>query len=140
VREIVPMAQLASPPGMPSGLAGFLDLRGMSIPVVLLDRLFNLPEQHPGLYTPIIVLHGVFNPIGIPVNSVRGIVKVDSTQISAIPEDQTFQGCAMGTFQLEDDVFHLLSPVGLLRANEDRLLADYRALSVARVLQLEERT
>jgi chemotaxis signal transduction protein len=139
VREIVPMAQLVSPPGIPSGLAGFLDLRGMAIPVVLLDRLFNLRKQHAGLYTPIIILHGALNPIGILVNSVRGIVMVDPAQILAIPQDQTFQGCATGTFQLEDDVFHLLSPTRLLQANEDRLLADYRALSLARVLELEER-
>jgi len=50
VREIVPMAQLFSPPGLPSGLAGFLDLRGTAIPIVRLDRLFDLPEQQAGLH------------------------------------------------------------------------------------------
>ncbi len=58
VREIVPMAMLSSPPGLPSGLAGFLDLRGTAIPIVRLDRLFDLPEQLPGLHTPMIVLRG----------------------------------------------------------------------------------
>ena len=59
---------------MPSGLAGFLDLRGTAIPIVRLDRLFDLPERQPGLHTPMIVLRGVLGPIGILVNSVRGIV------------------------------------------------------------------
>jgi hypothetical protein len=33
---------------------------------------------------------------------------------------------------------HLLSPAALLEANEDRLLADYGAMSQARLLHLEE--
>lgn len=56
VREIVPMARLSVPPGLPSGLAGFLNLRGTAVPIVRLDRLFDLPEQLPGLHTPMIVL------------------------------------------------------------------------------------
>src|ERR1700719_3899536 len=70
VREIVPMATLSTPPGLPSGLAGFLDLRGTAIPIVRLDRLFNLAEQLPGLHTPMIVLHRVLGPIGLLVESV----------------------------------------------------------------------
>jgi hypothetical protein len=34
----------------------------------------------------------------------------------------------------------VLSPAALLHANEDRLLADYSAMSQARLLHLEERT
>ena len=68
VREIVPMAMLSEPPGLPSGMAGFLNLRGVAIPIVHLDRLFNLPEQRPGLNTPMIVLRGVLGPVGILVH------------------------------------------------------------------------
>ena len=50
VREIVPMARLSCPPGLPTGLVGFLDLRGTAIPIVRLDRLFDLPEQQAGLH------------------------------------------------------------------------------------------
>ncbi len=86
VREIVPMARLSSPPGLPSGLAGFLDLRGTAIPIVRLDRLFDLPEQQPGLHTPMIVLRGVLGPIGILVDSVRGIVPVPSARFWRYPK------------------------------------------------------
>jgi purine-binding chemotaxis protein CheW len=136
VREIVPMAQLSSPPGLPSGLAGFLDLRGTAVPIVRLDRLFDLPEQQPGLHTPMIVLRGVLGPIGILVNSVRGIVQVPSTQLLNIPEDRTFQSCATGGMRLAGDLIHVLSPAALLQANEVRLLADYAAMSQARRLHL----
>ncbi len=99
VREIVPMATLSSPPGLPSGLAGFLDLRGTAIPIIRLDRLFDLPEQQPGLHTPMIVLRGVLGPIGILVESVRGIVPAHSAQLLDIPEDRTFQGCATAVLE-----------------------------------------
>jgi purine-binding chemotaxis protein CheW len=138
VREIVPMAALSSPPGLPSGLAGFLDLRGTAIPVVRLDRLFDLREQEPGLHTPMIILRGVLGPIGILAESVRGIVPAPSEGLLDIPEDRTFQGCASAAMQLEGDLIHVLSPAALLEANEDRLLADFGAMSQARLLHLEE--
>jgi purine-binding chemotaxis protein CheW len=139
VQEIVPMATLSSPPGLPSGLAGFLDLRGTAIPIVRLDRLFDLPEQQPGLHTPLIVLRGVLGPICILADSVRGIVPVDSARLLEIPADRTFLGCATGALQLGGDPVHLLSPAALLAANEARLVADYSAMSQARLLHLEQR-
>jgi len=130
------MAWLSTPPGLPSGLAGFLDLRGTAVPIVRLDRLFNLPEQQAGLHTPMIVLRGVAGPIGILVNSVRGIVPVSPTQLLEIPEDRTFQSCATAALNLDGDLVHVLSPEALLQANEVRLVADYAAMSQARLAHL----
>src|SRR5580698_7962021 len=104
VREIVPMATLSTPPGLPSGLAGFLDLRGTAVPILRLDRLFGLAEQLPGLHTPMIVLHGVHGPIGILVESVRGIVPAPSSRLLEIRADRTFQGCATAALELDGDL------------------------------------
>lgn len=138
VREIVPMATLSAPLGLPSGLAGFLDLRGTAIPIVRLDRLFGLAEQLPGLHTPMIVLRGVRGPIGILVGSVRGIVQAPSARLLDLPLDGIFQGCATAVLQIDGEPIHLLSPATLLEANEDRLLAEYSAMSQARLLHLEQ--
>ena len=137
VREIVPMAWLVAPLGLPSALAGFLDLRGTAIPIIRLDRLFGLPEQQPGLHTPMIVLHRARGPIGIMVASVRGIVTVTSSQLLDISKERTFLGCATGAIEVDGDLIHLLSADALLAANEDRILADFSAMSHARLLQLE---
>jgi purine-binding chemotaxis protein CheW len=138
VREIVPMAALSSPPGLPSGLAGFLDLRGTAIPIIRMDRLFDLPEQLPGLHTPMIVLRGIRGPLGVLVGSVRAIVPALSSALLDIPEDRTFGGCATAVLHLDGDRVYLLSPAALLEANEDRLLADYGAMAQARLVHLEE--
>jgi purine-binding chemotaxis protein CheW len=138
VREIVPMATLSAPPGLPSGLAGFLDLRGTAVPIVRLDRLFDLREQQPGLHTPMIVLRGVLGPIGVLVGSVRGIVKASAARLLDLPPDGTFRGCATAVLQIDGEPIHLLSPSALLAAHEDRWLADYGAMSRARLLHFEE--
>ncbi len=138
VREIVPMATLSRPPGLPSGLAGFLNLRGTAVPIVRLDRLFDLAEQQPGLHTPMIVLRGNLGPIGILVGSIRGIVNAPAARLLELPPDGTFQGCATAVLQIDGEPIHLLSAATLLEANEDRLLADYGATSRARLLHLEE--
>jgi purine-binding chemotaxis protein CheW len=138
VREIVPMATLSTPPGLPSGLAGFLDLRGTAVPIVRLDRLFGLAEQQPGLHTPMIVLRGILGPIGVLVGSVRGIVQAPAARLLDLPPDGTFQGCATAVLQIDGEPVHLLSPARLLAANEHRLLADYGATSRARQLHLAE--
>jgi purine-binding chemotaxis protein CheW len=138
VREIVPMATLSTPPGLPSGLAGFLDLRGTAVPIVRLDRLFDLREQQPGLHTPMIVLRGILGPIGVLVGSVRGIVKTPAGRLLDLPPDGTFQGCATAVLQIDGEPIHLLSPSALLGANEVSLLADYGAISRARLLHFEE--
>jgi purine-binding chemotaxis protein CheW len=137
VREIVPMATLSTPPGLPSGLAGFLDLRGTAVPIVRLERLFDLREQQPGLHTPMVILRGVLGPIGILVDSVRGIVQAPARRLD-LPPDGTFQGCARAVLQIDGEPIHLLSPASLLAANEHRLLADYGAMSRARLLHFEE--
>src|SRR5579872_2017223 len=94
VREIVPMAWLVAPLGLPPALAGFLNLRATAVPIIRLDRLFGLPEQRPGFHTPMIVLHRARGPIGIMVDSVRGIVPVTSSQLLDISKERTFLGCA----------------------------------------------
>ena len=126
-------------PGLPSRLAGFLDLRGAAIAIVRFDRLFNLPEQLPGLHTPLIILRGVLGPIGFLVAYVRGITPVPSASLLPIPSDSTFRGCATSTLQLDGDLIHLLSPAALLEVNEGRLLADYTAISKERLIHLVER-
>lgn len=139
VQEIVPMARLAAPPGLPSGLAGFLDLRGTAIPIVRLDRMFDLPEQLAGLYTPMIILRGVRGPMGILADSVRGIVPVAPSRLVDIAADRTFQGCARAALELDGEVIHVLSPAALMGASEERCLAEYSAMAQARLLHLPDR-
>jgi hypothetical protein len=86
-----------------------------------------------------IILRGVLGPIGILVESVRGIVPMPSARLVDIPEDRTFQGSGTASVELDGELIHLLSPTALLSAAEDRLVADYGAMSQARLLHLPEK-
>lgn len=138
------MATLFSPPGLPSGLAGFLNLRGTAVPIIRLDRLFELPERQPGLHTPMIVLRGVsgasgsnYGATGVLVESVHAIVPMPSARLLDIPEGGTFRGCATAALEVDGGAIHLLSAAALLEASEGRLLGDYRDMAQARLLHME---
>ena len=138
VQEVVPMALLSVPPGLPSGLAGFLDLRGTAVPIVRLDLLFDLPEQKPGLYTPFIILRGTDSPTGVLVGAVRQIVRLEVAAFLPLPESQTFHACATAAFDLDASLVYLLSPERILVAHERRLLAEFQAVAQERLRHLEE--
>jgi purine-binding chemotaxis protein CheW len=133
VLEIVPIAQLSTPPGLPSMLAGFLDRSGTAIPVLLFDRLFNLPEQPRGLHSPFIILRGAGSPIALLVGSVRQIVSVTEASFLPHPEKHLFHDCATAAIELEGDRFHVLSPDRILVENERRLLAEFQATAQDRL-------
>ena len=138
VLEIVPIAQLSTPPGLPSMLAGFLDRSGIAIPIVLLDRLFNLPEQPRGLNTPFIILRGIESPVGFLVGAVRQIVSATAASFLPLPEKHVFHDCATATVEVDGDVFHVLSPERILLENERRLLAEFQVVAQDRLRRLEE--
>jgi purine-binding chemotaxis protein CheW len=137
VLEIVPIAQLSTPPGLPSILAGFLDRSGTAIPIVLLDRLFNLPEQPRGLNTPFIILRGIDSPIGFLVGAVRKIVSTTAASFLPLPQKHLFQDCAIATVEVDGDMFHLLSPERILLKHERRLLAEFQVVAQDRLRRLE---
>jgi chemotaxis signal transduction protein len=131
------MAMLSSPPGMSSTLAGFLDLRGIAIPILRLDRLFDLAEQRCGMYTPLIILRGAERPLGILVGAVRQIAAASTVSFLALPGRQVFHDCATATIEVAGEIVFLLSPDRILVENERRVLAEFQAVAQQRLDNLE---
>ena len=76
VREVVRLSELVTLPGMVPPLAGVLDLRGLSLPVVDVR-----PE--PGQGGDVLVLHGDDAPYGFVCDSVSAVVGTETL----VPED-----------------------------------------------------
>lgn len=135
VLEVVPMAALFSPPGTPTGIAGFLNLRGLAIAILRLDLLFKLPDQEPGLHTPLIIMRGTPGPVGILAESVRQVLS--SAGNAWLPRDArgAFQDCA--SFAIDGRVTHLLEPNNVLQKHERDLVEQVRLLAQARLKHLE---
>ena len=133
------MAQLSSRPGTPPVLAGFLDLGGIAIPILRLDRLFDLPDQPPALNSHLIILRAQEGPTGILVaksradcNCVPGVVR---TIVGASRLSTTVR---VSTVDIDAKVVHVLSPERILLENERQMLAELQAMAQQRLCYLRE--
>ena len=137
VLEIVPLALLSRPPGLPAMMAGFLGLEGQAVPVLRLDRLFGLPELTPGLYTPLLILRSPGHPLALLVEKVSRITAVAADAVVPVPPGESFNDCAEGVVTLDSHVVLLLSPERLLLDKEQQCLAEFQDLEQARLRALE---
>jgi purine-binding chemotaxis protein CheW len=135
VQELVPMALLASPPGLPAVLAGFLNLRGVAVPIVRLDRLFGLPECDPGLYSALIILQEVAT--GLLVDGIQEVASLDDRSYLPLRKTQLFNDCAEAELEVHGAQVYLLSPEHLLLEQERQSLAEFQAVAQQRLHELE---
>jgi purine-binding chemotaxis protein CheW len=134
VERIVPMAQLAHPPGMPAPLEGILNLAGTAAPVVRLDRLLQLPAPPPGLYSMLIVLKGVSGGrIALLVDRVIEILSVPGSAFVPVHDEDSFNACAEATVSMRGEIVHLLSPTRILLEKERETLSEFQAMAQQRL-------
>lgn len=138
VREILPMALLSQPPGLPPVLAGFLNLSGMAVPVVKLARLLELDEQAPGLYSPLLIVRSAGLPLALLVDSVDGIASIDELAIVSLGGNLCFNDCADGLVTIAGTNVVLLSEERLLREQEKRRFSELAEIEQARLANLQE--
>jgi purine-binding chemotaxis protein CheW len=128
------MAELARPPGLPPALEGVLNLGGVAVPVLRLDRLFGLPPQRPGLYSMLIVLRPRGEGrIAILADRVSEILSVPNGGLRPINQDDAFNGCAAAIATIRHEAVHLLSPDRIILANERLVIAQFQAMEQERL-------
>src|SRR5262245_45303952 len=137
LREVVPVALLSRPPGMPSLLEGLLDLGGTAVPVVRLSRVFGVPDVTVGLYVPLLVLRHSEDRIALLVGAIDGIVRVPPARLRPV-SSVTFNDCVMGQIDSGGWSFHLLDPDRLLLEKERQCLAEFQAAEQDRLRRVEE--
>jgi purine-binding chemotaxis protein CheW len=135
VEKIAPMADLARPPGLPAPLEGILNLAGAAVPVVRLNRLLQLPERRPGLYSMLVLLKGsdLDDRVAMLVDRVVEISSVPSSAMLPIGEGDSFNACIEGTVTLRGQAVHVLSPRHILLQTEYESLSAFRAIEQRRL-------
>src|SRR5580700_8397330 len=131
------MAQLLTPPGLPSLIAGLLNLRGTAVPIIRIDRLFGAAESQPGLYTPLIILRDTDRPLGMLVSAVDEILTVPEADLLEAGPGATLNGCTTAGTQVQGRTIHLLSTKRLFEESERRVLAEFQVQAQARLRGLE---
>ncbi len=137
VREVLPPALLARPPGLVLLLEGFLNLRGTAVPILRTRRLFALPATTPGLYTPLVLLNNGGFPLALLVDKVLQIASIPEQAILPIRDKSCFNDCAQAEVALEALLIHVLSPERLLLEKERRCLVELQAIEQRRLEELE---
>lgn len=139
VREVVPLATLARPPGVPGFVAGFLNRSGVAVPVLRLDALLGLEAISVGLYSPIIVATDRSGaPLAFVSDAVNAVVDAAPARLLPIDPAMTFNGCAEALLADTDPTAHVLAHDRLLLAAEERAVAAFRAEEQARLDRLAE--
>lgn len=139
VERIVPIAQLARPPGLPSALEGVLNLGGAAVSVLRLDRLLGLPPRDPGLYSMVILLKkeamlkGTGVAAAVLVDRVREVLSVPEAALLPIGEENSFNGCAPAAVSVPGQYIQVLSAQHLLLENEERALSEFHAMAQQRL-------
>lgn len=136
VREVVHYAELACPPGMPKLLEGFLNYAGEVLPVVRLDRLFDLGGKAPGLYSPMLVLRAPYGPLALLVDSVRAVTAVARDALLPAEGSAAFNGCLEAELTLRDETVHVLAPERILLEQERRRMDELRGMVERRLAEL----
>jgi purine-binding chemotaxis protein CheW len=135
--EIVPMASLSRPPGMPIIMEGFLNLRGTAVPVVSLSRMFRLQERPLELYTPIIVVRGGDCPIAFLVDHVTHILSLSVEDAVPLQKEHSFNDCAEAQVATTERVVHIFSSKRLLIEKERQCLSEFQVMEQRRLNELQ---
>lgn len=87
VHEVVKGIEITPVPGSPAFIIGVVNLRGKIIPVLDIEKLFNLNRQtaYPSVLLLLVVEHTDGTVFGVRVDHVIKILKIDAADIQPAP-------------------------------------------------------
>lgn len=142
VQEVLLLPELARPPGLPPVLEGVMNLGGVAVPVLRLDRLMDLPEQSLDLYSPIILLRGLAAPVALLGERMREVRSLEPGALAPVGGDEvgdeTFRACILGLVGEGEEAIHLLDPARILLAEEQARLVAFQAEAQRRLADWRE--
>ena len=122
VREILPMAALSTPPGMPELLSGLLNVGGEVIPVVAVEAIFGLAYRPCHLHSPLILLGDGEDTLALTAHRVRELAEVSANELIPLNDHNTLNDCVTAEFRMEGESVYVLSvPRLLVREERERV-------------------
>lgn len=136
VREVVHYPELATPPGLPAMLEGFLNYGGEILPVLRLDRLFGLPQARTDLYTQVLVLRETEGRLALIVDAVRAVRRVDEALLRPVQGGSVFNDCLDAQLELDGETVHVLAADRVLLQQERERLRQLGEMVESRLADL----
>lgn len=138
VAEILPIARLATPPGLPPVLAGFLNLDGAVVAVLRAHILLELDGDPAGLDAHMLHLRDAEPATAILVDRVTSVEPVDDSDARPVATDQTFRDGVVAEIDGFDHPVHLISIERLLSDGERRKLAFFAEAERRHLAQFDD--
>jgi len=85
VQEIIRLLDITRVPHASPYMAGVVNLRGMVIPVMNIRKRFGMPEKEPQETTRIVIVSWNGSPVGIIVDSVSEVIRLERKNIESPP-------------------------------------------------------
>jgi purine-binding chemotaxis protein CheW len=85
IQEIIKVPDLTEVPRAPAAVLGIISLRGTIVPVVDLRTLLYLPQAEATRAARVLVLRGGDEPVGLLVDRVSSVVRLDREAIEPVP-------------------------------------------------------
>lgn len=85
IQEIIKVPELTEVPRAPAAVLGIISLRGTIVPVVDLRTLLHLPRAEATSGARVLVLRGGDEPVGLLVDRVSSVVRLDREAIEPVP-------------------------------------------------------
>ncbi len=120
VMEIETCSSIITAEDMPSLIKGTIDLRGESVPIVSLNKRFDLCNDNDENAKSIIVTRIGSETVGFAVNQILGLVKPEEKDIDPAPQIIVRAGIKYisGIIKLEDELVSIIDFNALLSENE----------------------
>lgn len=120
VQEILRVTELTRVPHAPYPVRGVTNMRGYVLPVVDLRMRLGLPEQEIGALHRVMVLSSRGRLVGLLVDGVDQVVRLDRLAVEPAPEDvMTEQSYyLMGVYRLQDHLLILLDTDKVLQVRD----------------------
>lgn len=125
VQEIILMGAITEIPEVPSYIRGLINLRGKVIPIVDLRLRFGLAVAENSEQTRIIVVNTASSTLGIVVDAVNEVLRIEPDQIEPPPAGLLGieQAYIQGLMKMEEKIMILLNIDAILSHEDKQALA-----------------
>lgn len=128
VSEVLKLLPITPLPQSAKFIEGVINIRGTVVPVIDLRRRFELADRSKTDETRIIIIDIGEEPIGLIVDEVTEVLKVDSSDIQPPPKSSvgSNSGLLEGVARVGDRLIIVLKIESLLSSSERLVLDDIR--------------
>ncbi|OPY89602.1 MAG: Chemotaxis protein CheW [Syntrophus sp. PtaU1.Bin208] len=122
VQRVVPIVEITPLPGLPSIVAGVVNIEGEVVPVIPLRRCCGIPERGVRLSDRLIILTLERRRIALCVDEVLEVRDCDKAQWIPAEEVLSRLKSVEGVFKDEEELLILQNPEGYLSRTDHDLL------------------